>query len=309
MHEMPVLTAHQPSAPAPFPFDTPEYAAALAYLGEPAVLPGLPWPVILRPIPNSDRVDALGPWPYASPLSPAQVPGALAALRAAGVVTLTAFLRPDQPLDADGLRAAGLGVLVLKPHFVYDVNEPLPAPSKKTRFNLSAARRRWQVEPLDLAAEWPTLAALHDELAQRRNLSRIARHDARHFERLAAVPGAGGLCVREGGALVAALVVLGDAASVHFHALLGTELAYRERAFYALYAEALRQWGPQRLLCLGGVPSSPDAVGVERFKRRFATSTRPLPMLTAILDAPACVALAARQGAPGYFPPYRTPAG
>ncbi len=297
-----------PVAADPLPYDSLAYAQSLAYLGQAQSIPGLPWPVTRRTIPNSDHFDLLGPWPYGSPPDPAQAPAALAALRATGAVTFVAFLRPDCPVDAPGLQAAGLNVVMLKPHFVYDAGETLPEPSKKTRYNLAAAHRRWTVETLDLGAHWPALTALHDELGQRRQLSRITLLDANHFERLAEVPGATGLCVTDGNELVAALVVMEAGATIHFHTIVGHERAYRERAFYALYAEAVRRWGSDRRLCMGGVPSGADGAGVEKFKRRFATSTRPLLMVTAILDAPACAELAARQGAAWFFPPYRTPA-
>jgi hypothetical protein len=290
-------------------YDSAAYANALAYLGEPLTVPGLPWPVIRQAIPGSGRFDVLGPWPYGSPPDPAGAAEALAHLRALGAVTLTAFARPDRPLDAVGLAAAGLEVVVLKPHFVHAADEPIPVMSKKTRYNLSAARRRWRVQPLDLAQQWPAVAALHTELAQRRTMSRITHLDDAHFARLAEVPGAAGLCVVEDGTLVAALVVVVAPASVHFHAIVGVEAAYRERAFYALYDEALRHWGAERLVCLGGAPGGPDGAGIEKFKGRFATSTRPVHMLTAVLDAPACAELVARRGLNQFFPPYRTAAG
>jgi hypothetical protein len=291
------------------PYDTRVYAHSLAYLGEPLEVPGLPWPVIKRGIPTSDHFDVIGPWPYGSPIDPAGVPEALGALRAAGAVTFVAFLRPDCEAPVEALQAAGLGVLPLKPHFMFAADAPPLAPSKKTRFNLNAARRRWAVQPLDLAAHWPAVAALHRELALRRTLSHIAHVDDAHFESLARVPGAAGLGVFDGEVLVAALIVALDAGSVHFHAIVGNELAYRERAFYALYDEALRRWGAARLVCMGGAPSAAEGEGIAKFKQRFANQERPVLMVTATLDEAACAALTAQHGAARFFPPYRTAAG
>ena len=288
------------------PYDTLAYAHTLPHLGRPACFPGLPWPVIIRAIPDSDRCDAIGPWPYGSPIPADQAAVALSELRVEGIVSLLAVFRPDQAVDAAGLRAAGLDCVRLKDHFVFQAHEPRPEPSKKTRHNLAAARRCWSVQCLDLCATWPVLADWHHELSQRRAMSKFAQVETRHFERLAAVPGAAGLGVFDGDELVAALVVVLTEAAVHFHAVVGNERAYRERAFYALYDAAVARWGGERLLCLGGVPSGPDSDGVGKFKRRFATSTRPALMATAILDEPAAKALAARRSAPSFFPPYRT---
>ena len=290
------------------PFDTFAYGKTLTHLGQPEVIEGLPWPVFVRPIPNSDRYDALGPWPYGSPLDPGQVAVALAALRARGLVSLTAVLRPDCPAEVDALRHSGLEIMPLKEHFIYDAREPLPARSKKTRYNIAAARRRCTVERLDIGANWPALAALQQDLMGRRRLSKIARVEADHFERLVDVPGADGLAIFAKGELVAALVVVRSSAQVHFLALLGNERAHRERAHYALYDAAVTRWGGEHVLCLGGAPSGEAGEGIGKFKRRFATSTRPVSLLKIVLDPAACAELTASRNTPGYFPPYRTPA-
>src|SRR5207249_3699946 len=81
------------------PFDTFAYGKTLTHLGQPEMIAGLPWPVIVRPIPNSDRYDAMGPWPYGSPLDPSQWAVALPALRARGLVSLSAVFGPDCSLE------------------------------------------------------------------------------------------------------------------------------------------------------------------------------------------------------------------
>ena len=290
------------------PYDSFAYVNSLTHLGLPEVIAGLPWPIVVRPIPGSARCDAVGPWPYGSAPEASQMAAALSALRARGLVSLTAFLRPDCPVDIAALQRSGVQCVPLKDHFIYDARETLPARSKKTRYNIATARRRWAVERLNLPTHWPALAVLHQDLRRRRALSKFAQVEASHFERLADVPGADGLAVFDEGEMIAALVVVRSAARVHFLALLGNEQAHRERAHYALYDAAATRWGSESLLCMGGAPSGEDGPGIDKFKRRFATSTRPVTLLTVILDPVACAELTARRNTPGYFPPYRTPA-
>lgn len=293
---------------AVLPYDSYAYANTLTHLGLPEVIEGLPWPIVVRPIPGSDRCDAVGPWPYGSAPEAGRMAAALPVLRTRGLVSLTAFLRPDCPADAAALRLSGVQCVPLKEHFMYDARQTLPAHSKKTRYNIAAARRRWAVERLNLRTQWPALAALQQDLRQRRALSKFAQVEPAHFERLADVPGSDGLALFDQGEMVAALVVVRSAARVHFLALLGNEQAQRERAHYALYDAAATRWGSESLLCMGGAPSGEDGPGIDKFKRRFATSTRPVTLMTLILDPAACAELTARRHTPGYFPPYRTPA-
>src|SRR5690349_5042968 len=90
------------------PFDTYAYGQTLSHLGPAEMIDGLPWPVFVRPIPGSDRCDALGPWPYGSPPDASQLAVALPALRARGLITLSAVLQPDCPAEVEALRRSGL---------------------------------------------------------------------------------------------------------------------------------------------------------------------------------------------------------
>ena len=93
---------------AVLPYDSYAYANTLTHLGLPEVIEGLPWPIVVRPIPGSDRCDAVGPWPYGSAPEAGRMAAALPVLRTRGLVSLTAFLRPDCPADAAALRLSGV---------------------------------------------------------------------------------------------------------------------------------------------------------------------------------------------------------
>ncbi len=289
------------------PFDTPAYGQALSHLGDPVTAPGAPWPVIVRPIPGSSRYDAMGPWPYGSPLSQAGAAALIPALKSQGLVSLNAMIKPGCPLDDQRLAAYGVQVARLKDHFVYQRGAALPQWSKKTRYNLAAARREWRVQPFALIDHWRQLAAYHAELALRRGFSRITNVPADYFRSLAQIPDIIALGAFDAGNLSAALIVARYTGEIHFTIIAGNAQAYARRAFYALYQDAIQRWSADHDLYMGSAPAAANQGGLARFKNRFATHRVPIFMLRAILDPEAYAALASQRGQPGYFPAYRTP--
>jgi len=294
----------------PTPFDDPAYGPALAHLGEPWLAAGWPGPLVRRAIPGTIHHDLIGVWPYASaPVGSDAAHAAFAAFRASGAVTFQALARPDEPVDAAALSAAGFAVRPFKTHYVLRPDRPAPAPGAKTRANLARARRTWRVAERPLADHLAAVCAWHEALARRRQMSAQASLPAAHFARLAALPAFTALFAEDDAGPAACLLVAAMDDRIHFHAIAGDERAYRERAFYALYREAVARWGADRTIYFGGAPGGPAGPGIARFKARFANDQTPVHLVTAVLDPAACDALAATRGTPGWFPPYRGPQG
>jgi lipid II:glycine glycyltransferase (peptidoglycan interpeptide bridge formation enzyme) len=86
------------------------------------------------------------------------------------------------------------------------------------------------------------------------------------------------------------------------------ELGHATMAAYALYEHARDYFRARvRWLDLGaGAGSATDVDdGLVRFKRGWATGTRPVYLCTRVLDAPAYAALAAAHPPTQFFPAYR----
>lgn len=292
---------------ADLPYDHEPYGVALQHLGQPWSAPAWPGPLLQRPIPDSDRHDLIAVWPYATLPAGAAATAAFAAAREAGAVTFQGVARPDLPPDAAALVAAGFTVRPYKEHFVRRPDLPAPVHSAKTRANLQRALRRWRVVERPLAEHLALVCAWHDTLAQRRQISVLAAPPAAHFATLAEMPGFAALFAEDDAGPAACLIVGVTADRIHFHLIAGSEDAYRERAFYALYHAAIARWGGERTIHLGGAPGGEAGPGIARFKARFANDRATVHLVTAVFDPETCAALAARRGTPGWFPPYRGP--
>ena len=285
---------------AELPFDRPAYAEALRYLGEPVVVAGRP--LVLRPVPGTDAVDAFGPFPYGSP--PQDADALQRALAALGVVTLTCVLRPG--CDTRGLEK--LDPVEVKEHFVLRRSGPTIVPSSRTRRHLRRAATNWSVELREMADAIDLADRLHRLLESRAPLSRVARVDRRHFEVLAGIEGFGCAVATAHGRDSAFLVFAETADQIHFHLTAGDEDALRDDGMYALFDFMVRTYSPTRDLYLGGLPSGPNGAGVARFKARFANARVPVSMVRLVVDAGCCSDLVARLGRHPWFPPYRDPA-
>ena len=299
---------YTPRITTQLPYDTAAYAATLHHLGTPFRVDGWPGPLIRCAIPGApDTFDAVGAWPYCSPPADDQSARLSNALQAEGVVTFRAFFRPDAPFVTAHWRQAGFAPVLLKEHFVFDPALDWPSHSAKTRYNIRRGRRLWSVEPIALADHYRTIAAYHEQLVQSRQFSTLAALPPTHFAALADLPNVHLLGALDKEGLGAALITVHDAASVHFHVIVGAGRAYQNCAFYALYQVAIERWAASRTIYLGGAPSSPNGQGIAQFKQRFANRRAPVYMMQAVLDAERCQRLVTTcQGQPSsWFPPYR----
>lgn len=268
---------------------------------------GWPGPVLRRSIPDADRHDLIGAWPYATtPADERAAQDAFEGMRDSAAVTFQALARPDRPIDATALQNAGFQTKSLKTHHVRRPDRPARPFSARTRANLARAQRHWRVAAAPISGRLTELCAWHAALAERRQLRGVVALPAAHFERVAQLEGFVALWAEDAEGPGACLIVAECADRIHFHTIAGAARAYRTGAFYALYLDAVTRWA-ERTLYFGGAPSGPDGAGIGRFKARFANDTVPIQMITAVLDPVACERLTPAGAANGWFPPYRAP--
>ena len=290
------------------PYDTAAYAATLNHLGTPFSVYGWPGPLLRCAIPGApDMFDAIGPWPYCSPPAIGESAVLYDALQLQELVTFRAFLRPDTPLCTAQWQQTSFTLVLLKEHFVFDPTLDWPSHSAKTRYNICRGRRLWSIEPIALADHYHTIATYHEQLVRSRQFSTLAALPPAHFAALANLPSVHVLGALDKEGLGAALITLHNAASVHFHVIVGAARACQRCAFYALYQAAIERWASSRTIYLGGAPGSPNGQGIAQFKQRFANRRAPVYMIQAVLDAERCQRLVtACKGQPSnWFPPYR----
>ncbi len=297
------------AAPGGYPllFDREEYCASLTHVGRVSQAPGLSTSFLIRPVPDAEAFDAVGPWPYCSPPSPGSLRGALDALQARSLVSFMLFIRPDGPPDPDALPDARVRVDPLKEHYVLDPDRPRPEIRRRTRRNLALAARSWRIEALPrhrLATLGPEL---HGKLAARRGLSVFADAPPRHYAALARLDGIAAMAATDQAGAGAVLVAARGGGETHLLHLLTDPRAIPACAAHLLMDTALDVWSADGPVYMGGAPAGPDGPGVARFKARWSNRTAPVVLLKAVLDAGRYARLAARRGPTDFFPAYRAP--
>jgi hypothetical protein len=289
-------------------FDRDSYLTSLAHLGRLISVPGLPYPVLLRRIPNTRYEDAMGPWPYGSAPDTTGLPDTFAFLRDLGVITFTGFIRPDARFDRTMAERAGFAVAPLKPHFIVNESGMPLSFRRRTRRHLAMARRHWTIDLASLDAGHAAVAMrLHLDLQRRREMSAMTRMPAEHFLRLADTPGIAVLAARDSDGIGGLVIAACEADETHLLHFLVLEHALRTSASYLLMASAIEVWGRNGRVYLGGAPSGRDGPGIARFKARWANRTASVSLLTAILQEDTYRALGPEGSRTPFFPNYRNP--
>jgi hypothetical protein len=292
----------------------PDYAASLGGFGRPRHLPGCDGWVLERDA-GDGATDAMGPYPIFACRDWTALEADLDAVGRDGLVSLGLVADPFGGWSEEGLKRAFPDRLVrFKDHFVADLEAVRPETlSKHHRYYARKALRDIEVDvfpgnPADFLDEWE---ALYGTLTARHGLTGIKAFSREAFARQLSIPGMVALRAREAGRTVGAHLwyVQGDVAYSHLAAL--SERGYALNGAYALYWFAMEHFRERlRWLEIGAsAGTSTDADdGLTRFKRGWASGTRPVWFCGRIFDRARYEALAAARGLSdaAYFPAYRS---
>ena len=172
-------------------YPSPEYVASLAEYGRPLPLPRSGGWLLVRPIPGSDAVDAMGPYPIFCCLAWTELGDDLTEL-GDRLVSIVVVMDPFAPGDTAALAVAfNRGVVHYKDHHVIDLNTPLDRSAcEHHRRNARKSLARLQVEevaePSTLLETW---CRLYDELICRHGITGVSRFSRKSFELQFSVPG------------------------------------------------------------------------------------------------------------------------
>jgi hypothetical protein len=297
---------------APSGYQHADYAASFADIATPRRLERCGGWLLERDTPGLPLRDAMGCYPLFACMDWSGLRDDVDAL-AGAIVSLVLVADPFGGHDAAQLAACFDTVAEFKPHFVTDLNDAasrvLP---RKHRRNLERARERIGVEtcadPLAFLDEW---VALYRGLEARHGITGVRAFPRECLRRQLAVPGLVMFRAVLDGATVGLhqWMVHGDVAYGHLGATSPAGDAYQ--ASYALNWHAREHFrGRVRWLDLGAMPgaASDPGHGLARFKRGFATGTRPAYLCTRVFDRGQYDALLAAAHAPAasrFFPAYR----
>lgn len=290
-------------------YDSHAYADSLIHIGENFLIQDANISIIKRAIPNNPQIyDAMSPWPYCTAPVHQYVNELKRQMACQGLVSYTSVLRPDHLVDFEFFERNGFLTQKLKDHFVYDPNLPKPNYSAKTRLNIRRGDRFWDVKKISLGQYKYDIVLMHEILASSKSFSQISHLTYSHFERLSEIEGVNVLGAFDEEGLGCALVFIQDDidGEIHFHTIVGLKRAYEKNGFYALINHALEQWGDSYAIYLGGIPSSGNAAGIEKFKQRFSNRKTPVYMLKSIINNDVYHQLCRENGSDKYyFPSYR----
>jgi hypothetical protein len=297
----------------------PAYAASLAELGTPRWLPASDGWILVRPVPRlsgqdrCDVKDAMGCYPVFSCADWSHLGRDLDTL-GSDIVSLVVVTDPFGSYSESQLRELFPDLVrPFKAHFVVDLKEPIERHlSAHHRRNVAKANRHVRVErcadPPLLAAVW---SALYQELVARHGVDGFAAFSPTTLARQLEVPGVV-LFRAESGSTTVGMTVWYTAGSLaYYHLGAYHDAAYAVGASFAIFDFALRHFAEAGVqwLDLGGAPGleADGGDGLSRFKRGWATGTRPVYLCGRIFDQPAYAALAEAGGSleTAYFPAYR----
>ncbi len=281
---------------------------SLAEFGQPRRLPGSGAWLLVRPIPDSDRFDAMAGYRNLFCSNWLALGDDLD--QAHDLVSVTAVTDPFAVVDLNSLRKAFPDVLrPYKESFVVDLRHPTPSTHHRSK------ARRWSREieihidddPGRHLDDWERL---YSDLRIRHRLTGLRAFSREAFKKQLGTPGCVAFRAVQNGECVSMILwyLMEDVA--HSHLTASSPLGYRLSATYVLIQRAIETFSKRGLLWLnlgstaGETAQNDD--GLTKFKAGWASGTRLSYLCGRIVDRPEYLGLAARSpGATNYFPAYR----
>lgn len=291
------------------------YVRSLCEFGRPRHLAESGGWLLERDIPGSRWRDAMGCYPLFACEDYSRLAQDLQRLE--DLVSVSVVADPFGNFNLSGLQACFDRATLFKQHYVVSLEGDLESTvSKHHRYYARRALRQISVErcpsPMCHLDEW---VDLYSHLAARHALRGIKRFSRDSFEQLMCVPGIVMLRARVADRTVGAHLWLLDQTVGYSHLMALSAEGYSLAASYALYGEAICRsaelLSPNlRVLNLGagaGVGGTASD-GLSKFKRGWASGTKPVYFCSRVLNPDAYARLAAADSAAAatqYFPAYR----
>ena len=291
-----------------------EYASSLGFLGEPRPVPAWGTPVILRNIPGSSEIDAMGPYPLCTLHRKADIAGGLAQLRLDGAVSVVFVADPVGGPPSDALADVFDVCRDFKTHYIMDRALGSSVFSKHHADRIRRGERRAHARRVDLSdpvwrRHW---TRLYGELVQRKGITGLQAFCSITFDRLCELSGNTLIAFAaesEQGEVLAMQLWICDGVHAYSHLTATSAAGYKIGATYVVYAAAIRLLTDCRILDFGGgagwVDDPDDSLA--SFKRGFANDTRMAVLCGAVLQ-PRIYAALCGERASDFFPAYRAAA-
>lgn len=294
------------------PYASEAYASALAGSSEYARLNHLKTCTMLRPIPDTSFVDAVGPYPL-TPLScPPSNVDAFSELQNSGAVSVTFVTDALQP-DTDWFSEYFDFARPYKLHYLVDRRIDTPSFSSHHRYEVKQALTRCQIKTIDLADYLDEWIDLYDVLVRRHELTGTHAFSRAYFEQLAQFPELITIGAFVEDTLVSCHLWLVSGQSAYSHLAASNEAGYDSGAAYAIYDHAVSTLNACDVIDLGGgagISNSSDD-GLARFKRGFSNAENKNWICGMVLNRDLyeqlCAETDSDPDSKAFFPAYRSP--
>jgi len=299
------------------PYASEAYARAFGGSYLPVHLPSTDIWMLSRPIPGTDRRDAMGCYPRCPLPGGADLTSDFASLAAQGLVSVVLVTDVFFHLSKGELERQFDYVRPYKTHFTYgfsleaNENEPIADQiqyRKHHRDRVRWALRSCETRVIDLADHLDDWFALYRTLIERHRITGVQSFSRDYFAALAAMPGLTTIGAFADDKLVSAHLWLEYSGFAYSHLAASSAEGYAMRAAYPIYDAALRLYaGRVAAVDLGaGAGLNEAATGLTEFKGGFANSQRQCFIAGKILDPRGYRELCGRGEAPvNFFPAYR----
>lgn len=283
------------------------YVASLNEFGTPIELPHCGGWALLRPVPGSDCVDAMGCYPLFCCRNWNDIGQDLREL-ANKVVSLVLVADPFGDFVLSELQERFSLVSAFKEHLIIDSSRKLEV-TKHHRYYARKAEQSVTVEVADVPADYADeFADLYQHVARKHRLSGMKAFSRSSLRQQLSVPGTVLLRALSDGRAVASHVWMIQSDIAYSHLLAIDDRGYSASASYALYAAAIDYFRNRtRYIDLGSSAGGSDQIseGLYRFKRGWANATRTAYLCGAILREEDYARLSQLKISSTYFPAYR----
>ena len=291
-----------------------KYAQSLAEFGSPFWLPHSQGHVLLRSIPRTELMDAVGCYPLFACVTPEALQLDLEELKRVGAVSVTLVTDPLGSFDHQHLGDHFKPVArPYKAHYLVDLTgdpESLGTSHHRRDARRAARQATFTVcdTPSDHLTEW---TRLYGHLIERHGITGQARFSREAFAMQLSLPGV--MLVRADGPdgdLLGMQLWFTDGEKAWHHLSGHTPAGYRAGVSYGLMASSLTALAHRGAtvanLGAGAGLTVDETDGLSRFKQGWATHTRDAWLCGAVLDPSLYDILSGAHDA-DFFPAYRDP--
>jgi hypothetical protein len=261
----------------------PLYCESLDEFGKPRQMDHCGGSILVRNIPGSKHVDAIGPYPIFSCRDLDEIGEDLRILeKESNIVSISLVTDPLSNFDEDLLKTNFSDRFHrFKSHFIVDLRKEIDTyisshHSRYSKKSMKSIKVERIEDPLDYLDEW---VDLYTHLVERHDIKGIQAFSEKTFEKQFTLPGLISYRAVLKGETVGIVLYFSNGKNVYYHLGAYNKQGYEEHASYSIFYNSILDLGENghKRLSLGGSPginNKDSKDGLTMFKKGWASETR-----------------------------------